>query len=311
MNLNDLLASREWYDNHKLSQMLQCPRKAYFNTVYRGGLEAGVGPGAFAGSVVHIGLAAYYKLWGSSEEDRRHAAFRAMSNEHARRFGDGDIFDKKHRLDNLVDIVDSYFDAFLIEDRGFRPIESEMSAVVTISPQDGDPPDFQTPFMYIIKVDGLWERLSNGDWFVEETKTTSSGAERELVRLAINRQSTGYVYGVRQFPDGDRVKGVLANVLLVAVGKRDFRRDFYYKSEQVLASWRRQTVHLVQRWRDMLTRAKAATDPQEILDIFTQNDMHCTNYGLCPYHAGCYHGLTMLDTLDVNTWVPFEMPKEV
>lgn len=310
-DLNTWLSQQEWYDNHTLETILACQRKAYLHKIYRGGLAAGVGHGAYAGSCLHAGHAVYYKLWGQDENKRRLAAFRAISREHARRFGASETIEKKHLVENLIDIADSYFDQYLIEDKQYRPIESELACAFPIRPEPGDPVEFTVPFIYVIRLDGLWERLSDETWFVQELKSTSGGVERELTRLAINRQSTGYVYGIRQWPEGRRVKGVIASVMGVFVGKRECAREVYYKSDPVLDSWRRQTINLVEDWRRKAAQSLAdGEDEVRAMDRYIQNDKHCTAYGLCPFHSVCYHGLAMAKNIPNNTWTPFEVVED-
>jgi len=309
--LNEWLAQVEWYDNHRLSIILECRRKAYWHLLHRGGLAQRVGPGAHAGSTVHAGIAAYEAGWGRiPESERRLDAFEAMRDTHNRVFGqlreEGFALDSRHELDNLVDIMDTYFDRFLEEDHLYRPIQSEMAMCVPIRPQAGDPLHFTDPFWYILRMDGLWRREATGDLYVMETKTTSGGVKRELTRHQINRQGTGYVWAVRQFPEGEACVGVLVNVVGILKDKRDYARDVETKSQTMCESWRRQTINIVEDWRELLRRAKTLT-LQERLDMFYQDDKQCMNYGLCPFHDACYFGPVFAESMPTNTWTPFQV----
>lgn len=303
--LNEWLRTVEWYDNHKLSTILNCLRKAWLHTEFRGGLAGSVGNGAFFGSCVHAGLAAYNASWGQPENTRRLRAIRAFASEHARKFGpEPSLIDKKHTIDHGMNLLDEYFDRFLMEDRQWRPIETELACIVPIAPTPDDPPF--SPFYFVFRVDGLWERVSNGDWFVEETKTTGGNVARELTRLMINRQGTGYVWGMRQFDKGHRIVGVLYNVLFVG-SSFDFGRDIRMKDINTLESWRSQTIAIVEDWRRKLRAIDEGASP---LTTMYQNDQMCTHYGKCPYFDVCYHGLPLAETLPLNTWTPFTVTEE-
>lgn len=305
--LSEQLRKLEWYDNSTISKILGCLRQTYFAKEYRGGLTAGVGDGANFGTVQHAARAVYFdgKKHGLSEPERRAAAMRRLMSEHQRIFGEAAPgVARKHSMANAIDLFDYYCDNWMLEDNLWVPIETELAGVVIITPQAGDPPMFETPFHYVFRCDGLWLRTANNDLFVSEFKTTSGGVDREVTRRAIDRQTTGYVYSVKQFPDGAEVQGVFLDVMGVTVEKRDFRREVYMKNDNDLASWRRQTINIVEHWRSLKRRVE---NGEPALETFVQNDSSCTNYGLCPFWKGCYHGIQLLDELPVNEWTPFEI----
>jgi len=307
----DLLAwlrTVEWYDNHAIGQILSCHRKAYWHLLYRGGLADTVGPGADFGTCIHAGLAVYYSGWATlPETKRRYGAFQAFERSYERLFvRPGRQVQNKHTLDNGIDILDEYFDQFLIQDRVWKPIENELAAIYQITPREGDPPGFAVPFWYLIRVDGVWERVSTGEWYVFETKTTGSGVDRELTRLRINRQTTGYAAVLSEFPDGRRIVGVIPNIILVAAGKREAKRDVMHRRQIHFDSWRHQTIHIIEDWRRSQALA-AGRSHAEALEVFYQNDQHCTNYGLCTFYDCCDTGRTGLrreETMPLNTWTP-------
>jgi hypothetical protein len=310
----------EWYDNHKLSVILACLRKAYWHYEFRApsatpeeptGLASTVGPGADFGSCIHSGFGAYYGLWGkASEEERRQASFMSFNKKYAHLFrGREDYISskegRKHTLENGLDILDCYYDQFLIEDHKWRPVEVELAAIYPFIPRP-DEPDFP-PFWYVMRADGVWEYVATGEWYVQETKTTSGGVARELKRLHVNRQTTGYAAVLSEFPDGRRIRGVVPNVVLIAIGKRDAGRDMIAKYPYDYRSWRRQTINIVQRWRAIRAEAngKGVVD---VLDIYTQNDGECTKYGLCPFYDACDFGAGAMDAVvykfTPNVWNP-------
>jgi hypothetical protein len=313
IDLREWLKTIEWYDNHTISLILACPRKAFFHTIYRGGLASGVGNGANFGTCIHAGLAAYYNAVKMSLPERqcRYAAIRAFSSDYVRLFGSETPagIDNKHKFENGLDILDCYFNNFILDDQQYEPVETELSAIYPVEPQPGDPPDFVDPFYFLIRCDGLWRRRSDGDLFVREIKTSGGGVDREVTRLAINRQTTGYATILHEFPGGERVAGVLVDVVGVYVGKREYRREIYLKSNRDRETWRRQTINIVQEWRARKERA-ASLDAPGVLDLFYQNDQECTKYGLCPFWKGCYHGLALLDELEQNTWTPLSIAQE-
>lgn len=306
--IRDILVANEWYDNHKLSMIMACRRKAFFHLLYRGGLADTVGPGAWFGFSIHAGLARYYKDWqpgGSGQLDRRAAAHRAFAKAYKSQFPEGTKVDNKHRFERGLLLLDAYFDHWSSEDALFKPVEPELGGIVTIRPEPGDPFPFD-PFLFVWRADGIFERVSTGDWLVLETKTTGSGVDRELMRFELRRQTRGYVYGVQQFSPSHPVVGVLANVMLVAAEKMEFKRDYFLYKQSDIASWRAQTISIVQEWRAALGRAVFAPLAEQ-LDIFYQRTDACTDYGLCCFYDLCKHGAHYgLDQYKENTWIPLE-----
>ncbi len=305
------LGTVEWYDNHRLGTMLECMRKAFWHILYqppgetRQGLATRVGNGAGFGSAIHAGKAAYYDGWGKrSEPDRRIDAYEAFGRVWAKNFA-GVMHENKHSEGNGVSILQDFFDRFLLHDIRYKPIDTEMAIVAPIEPHAGESFD---PFYYVCRLDGLWEDLHHGDLLVEETKTTGSGVLREIERLRIARQPTGYVWATREVSGGQRVSGFLANVMLVAATKRDAAREIYTKSNYDLESWRRQTIHIVENWRRLTSYYASSSDPFLVkLDHFLQDDKQCMNYGRCAFYDVCTQGAALAATFPVNTWTPFQV----
>jgi len=308
----ELLERLEWYDNHRLELILSCPRKAFYYLFYRGGLDNAVGPGAHFGSCVHEGLAVYYKLTQQGAEDskRRLAAMRAFARKYTELFPSGCIEKgkpcSKHTEDNGLTILDDYFDRFQELDRYYRVIEPELGAIVKIEPRDGDPPHFQEPFHYVVRMDIVLEHVRTGEWFVLETKTTGSGVDRRLKQLRTERQGTGYCYTLQELAPQRHVAGVIGNVLLVAPDKREAQRDTFHKSRQDLDQWRRQTIEIVQGWRERVGRMLTCSLTEQ-LGTFYQRTSACTDYGLCSFYDLCWVGPTyQLDRYQPRTWIPLE-----
>jgi len=334
-DIGEWLKTIEWYDNHTLQNWLDCRRKAYWNKLHPSltetgeaayGLEGGIGNGGRFGSAIHSGLAAYYTRYGQNDALRRDSAFRAFDKEYTKRIGDRAMeeslastilgndnegrkkyaLDSKHRRDRGLLILDEYFDKFQREDVLFKPVDAELGFIVRYD----DPTDLgRKPFWYIARIDGLFERVDTGDWFVLETKTTGGGAGRECKRLTFNRQPVGYVVGLRQFPDGKRIVGFLANAILVAAQKIDFQRQFFPVTRLAEEEWKKETFNIVQEIRE----AKESG----LLERFYKNTGHCTAYGQCAFWDLCDAGLAVVlqtpsttDKFLKNTWHPFRTSEE-
>jgi len=321
MSLSDFIRDKEWYDNAFLDLVLSCPRKAFYSRVYN--LSMGVGPGADFGSCIHAGIASYYLWWNKCpEEKRRLKAFRAFLSLHEKLFKGprAEELDNKHSRDAGVLMLDHYFDTHFAEDELLQPVEIELAGAIEIKPQPTDPFHFK-PFWYTFRIDGIHKRLRYGDFWIRETKTTSGGASRELKKLKLSRQPTGYLWCARQFP-GVIAAGVIPDVVSVAAKTREALRDFYFKSQKQTEDWRLQTINIVEYWRQLVRLGVIERDedynPIKVdLNQFYQNTKECTTYGLCAYYALCDFGInsTTLRAFQPNTWNPLanvdEIPDEV
>lgn len=303
INLSTFLTDKEWYDHSKIAVFTACPRKGYYSNILKGGLEAAVGPGADFGTCLHGAIATYYAWWGKETESRRRAlAFRSLVNLHETLFTGParDSLATKHTLEHALVMFDHYANTYLAEDSLLKPIEIELAGAVEIAPID-DETTF-TPFWFVFRIDGIHERLSYGDYWVRETKTTSGGVEREMSKLILSRQPRGYLYCARQFP-GVRFTGVMADVVGVMARTLEVKRDYYPKPLSDSLSWRRQTISIVEEWR---AKARSERSP---LDVYYQQTGECTNYGMCSFFDLCRYGVSpaSLSTFRPNTWNPLEL----
>ncbi len=313
MPLHTFIENKEWYDNSRIDMILACKRKAFINQLYHGGLQAGVGYGALFGTCMHGFRATYYSWWGKeSEEKRRLRGMRKFLELHEANFTGPmlDTLENKHTKEAGIDMIDHYCNSYLAEDNLLQPIEVELAGAVEIKYQDGDPFEFD-PFWFAFKMDGVHKRLNYGDLWVAEMKNTGGGVKRELTKLRLSRQPTGYVYCARQFPGPD-VTGAMPDVVGVLVRTRECQRDFYPKTKAMTNSWRIQTIRIVQDWRAMQKDAKithaAGANFEAILDTFYQNTSECTSYGLCAFYDICRDGFSpaTLSPFSKNTWNPLE-----
>jgi len=292
----------EWYDNSRITKILECPRRAYYEQIYNGGLAYPVSAGANIGSAFHAAIARYYHPhdWTIlTEYERRQKALSEFEKQHSFYFSSREP-ERRHTLDRCLQILGHYFDAYLFEDRIWRPIEIELFAIFEIKPEKNE--DFQS-FYFAMRADGVFEHTKLKHLYVLENKTTKS-IRGEVDRLTVNRQTTGYTYGLRLW--NTKVEGVLANIILIAVEKLDCRREVFKKTEAELASWRKQTINIVQDWR----KKKLSLDGElsHILDTFYQNDRQCTTYGICPFFKACqFNAPIMLTGMEKNTWTPLQV----
>jgi len=303
MKLSDFLIGKEWYDNTKLSTLIACPRKGFYNSMLSGGLQAGVGPGADFGTCMHGAIASYYAWWGkASEPQRRVYGLRTFAALHETVFtGERrESMENKHSVEAGLANFDFYCDTYLAEDSLLQPIEIELSGAVLIEPQ-GD--EFFEPFWYVFRIDGIHKRITYGDYWIRETKTTSAGVEREIKKLELSRQARGYLYCARQFP-GTTFTGIMPDVVGVFVKNFGCQREYYPKPMSDSDIWRDDTVEIVEQWRAKRVRF----DQTQNLSIFYQQTGHCTEYGLCGFYDLCNNGINRatLAKYQPNTWNPLD-----
>lgn len=310
--LTTFFAEREWYDNSRVKMIRGCKRKAYFQLIGPTGvpLSGGVGDGANFGSSMHAGLQRYYQGWGHFDEPvRRVHAARAFADEWSQYFPH-DRMQAKHRLDRGLTILDGYFDHYLMEDDQFEPVESELGFCLEMAPRKDvswiDEPSGNSfdPFWYIGRIDGIFKRISTGEVFLRETKTTSSQAEARLRQLKFDHQPVGYTYCVRNLAGELRhdIVGYIGDVILVAATKLEYARDYFHVSTSQAESWRRQLINTVQDWRQLQQKAGEPVD----LDMYYQNTECCFEYGRCAFYSLCDYGISP-DTIgehEAATWNP-------
>lgn len=306
--LNEWLKNKEWYDNHKLSTILACQRKAFLSMLYKNqGLAIEVGTGAFFGTCTHAALAKYYFLQDKlNETGRRMEALKTFAREYENLFLDllPEKVPKKHSLENGLDIIDAYCDRWLPQDHKYRTVEVELAGILPIKPSPGDPPDFVEEFYFIFRADRVVERIETGDWWIVEIKTASN-VKSELAHLLLARQPRGYVYALHQWEPA-KIKGFIPDIIGIYVEKKEFEREYVYCPAPILQSWRIQTINIVQRWRSILNKQKLVPS----LDNFVQDDGECTRYGLCQFYDICRYGLHKADQMKLNTWTPFQLSKK-
>jgi hypothetical protein len=328
--LNAFFDLHEWYDNSRIKMIRGCKRKAFFQLIGPRGtrLEGKVGDGANFGSSIHAGLARYYNGWGKFDEpSRRVHACRAFAEEWENYFPH-DRMQNKHRLDRGLTILDAYFDHYLSEDAAYEPVEAELGFCIEIAPNkqetesiDTEPVSFggelhwpSEPFWYIGRVDGIFKRLSTGEVYLRETKTTSSQAEARLRQLKFDHQPVGYTYCVRNL-SGDlrhNIVGYIGDVILVAATKLEFARDYFHVSERQAQNWRQQVIYTVEDWRALcaqayLTGGTGEDDPPiHNLNRFYQDTERCFEYGKCAFYELCDYGISddTLDQFNGASWNP-------
>ena len=315
------LDGKEWYDNHRIAMILNCPRKAWYHLVGpqsllglpERGLAHEVGDAANFGTSVHAALATYYGHWRIYSEPRRRLL--ALSN-----YGEvwEDFFGNRDRLtiksphtksSGLV-ILSDYFDRYEHEDQAYEPINPELSFAIEIDPtQYGIAGEYARPFWYTGRTDGVFRRMFDGDKVVNEYKTTGSGVARRLDSLKRSRQGKGYVACLRRVPGGERITGFMGVVLLVAAEKRECDRDYFPVSAQQCDSWIRQTCVIVADWRRRRDIVASGAPP---LTVFYENDEECHSYGRCTYYNLCQYGITYEEVAEMSTdaWNPLDYTKE-
>jgi len=329
-SLTDLLPLQfrnlEWYDNSTLSTIDKCIRKGFWKNLYilpqsqpsggepttevpQKGIAERMGVGAHFGSAIHEALDKFYAPLHREMNDRKRRlmAMSAFSRKYAELVTEPEMVDKKYSHPRGIDLLDMYFDRYETEDTNFRVIETEVVGIIIIRPEPGEP-NF-VPFLYIVRSDGLIERIRTEEYFVLEHKTATS-PEQKLVELRIGRQVEGYVHVFRQFPSEKPIVGVLANVIAVRAAESQhdklFYRDYIYKNTYQTDQWRFETIRKVLRWRSMIADSQHASTLIEAMQYFDRNTEECTRYGRCSFYDLCMHGPqnVELSGYEPNKWNP-------
>lgn len=299
MTLEQLLASFDWYDNSRLSVIRGCKRKAFYQLLGPLGqpLGAPVGDGANFGTAFHAGTNMYYYLWGkASEPERRVSAVRAFAEEWEKYFPTPDL-QSKHRLANGLDIMDSYFDQHLGDDEGYRPIKGELAFARLFRPADGP------PFLFLGRIDGIFERLYDGTIWVRELKTTSKSTKDRLEQLKFAHQTLGYIQCLRAGLPQLKITGAIPDVVLVAANKREALRTCYHISIQDGLVWEDQLLETIADWRERVGRWGGGVNYGA---AFYQDTERCFDYGKCAFYDLCDYGPdpALLENFQPNTWNP-------
>lgn len=308
----------EWYDNHRYDIIQSCHRKGFWHLVGPQGtpLELAVGDAAIFGGVWHAGLAQYYSrnTYRLPYETRLAAAARGFEREWRMRFANSDL-PTKYQLRRGLQQQVMYFDHFRTEDEFFVVIDSEVGFAILIKPRASERFD---PFVFTGRIDRILYRTSRNDIVIAETKTCGGDPAKRAKELRLDRQTRGYNAIARKMMD-EPVAGVLVDVVQITATKLTadiFVRDYFPLKDEDGESWRRQTIHITQQWREMLARAKKLSQDKAgnaaVLDVFDQRTKECNTYGLCPYYELCSVGISA-DTLSKyvpDTWHPLADPLE-
>jgi hypothetical protein len=318
MTLDELLAIYEWFDNSRVSIIRGCKRKAFFQLAgpptedgQARPLASKVGDGANFGTAFHAGTNMYYFYWGRADEPTRRAhAARAFASEWGKYFPTVNI-QSKHKLDNGLDILMSYFDQHLADDEHYRPVKGELGFACLFSPPAED------SFLYLGRIDGIFERLYDRTIWVRELKTVSGSVKDKLEQLKFSRQTLGYIHCLRKKLPDLHIAGAIPDVVLVASQKREAVRTAFHISSAEGASWERQLISTVADWRERVWRYRldlAASGQKIALDLnFPQDTERCFDYGKCAFYDLCDYGLdpALVVGFESNTWNPITQGRPV
>lgn len=329
INFQKILNNLEYYDNSKLDLILACRRKAMLAYLYPKapseassvqkaegeaspeqtpslGLSTGNNPSAAFGTSIHAAHAAYYSPYHKDRnpEERRRFAYKAFVRKWQTLFA-GDE-DDKYQMDNGLSILEAYFDNYILEDQDSIPVETEMSFLLEIKPEPGDPPWFVESFWYAGAMDGVFLRIGK-DLYADELKTSSFNVDQIMGNQILSRQGRGYVYALKQFSEQpEKVRGFRADVIRVDSKKRDFRREFFYVTETDLKEWRLEVLNIVQDWRTAVLRVNGEK-LDKVMGSFYKNTSECFRYWKpCVFHKICQFGTQVIDSsYPARTWTPF------
>lgn len=306
----------EWYDNHRLDTIQSCHRKAFWHLIgpQEIPLASPVGDAAMFGGVWHAGIAQYYSHWRDTYDNRLCHAARAFELEWKKVFTNTQDLQNKYKLTRGVQQQVMYYDHFRSEDEYFEVIDSEIGFAILIRPRSSEHFD---PFVFTGRIDRVLYRKSRNDIVVAETKTCSGDPGKRAKELRLDRQTRGYNTMARKMMD-EPVTGVLVDVVQITATKCDasiFVRDYFPLSNEDGESWRRQTINIVQQWRELKAQAERLSLDKagnaSVLDVFDQRTKECNTYGLCPFYDLCQYGITAdsLSKYSPDTWHPLAEPE--
>lgn len=206
-----------------MTSFKECRRKWHFSSLLQLGLERDVVyPPFFTGRAVHYCLEQYYEHWGGGTMDAQEFMRQELARFLKRELEDVNFEnlweDERTKIEEQIELISGMLDHYVIWTRSnqgpwmdsnleFIALETEFSVPLR-NPETGRP----SSRVYLAgRFDGLVKRRDNGTYWLWETKTART--PKELIKTLGNSEQTGaYIYAAQELT-GQRISGVLYNIL--------------------------------------------------------------------------------------------------
>jgi hypothetical protein len=159
---------------------------------------------------------------------------------------------------------------------------------------------------YAGKLDRIIE--FDGDYYVEDHKTTSRLDKHYFSQFNLSNQMLGYTFLGQQLLPGVPIRGVRINLSHVLTNKTEFHREFKTFNKAQIEEWVRNTNF----WMELVARSTEG-------NIWPAHfgDNGCSRkFGMCTYHEACSIGDQRIrqryieTNYEINPWNPLEVDDE-
>jgi len=272
---------------HRLQTALQCPRKYALNEK----TERTWSPPLIKGSLVHVGLAHYYKrTWarmqgrkpgkGDLKEplDQWYEPLEAVSRLAMQQAGESGNYLWMEFAELARRVVHEYIQHWQLE--RWEPLYIEEQFRSHVTDEKGN------RFLYTQRAD-LVARDPRGKIWIVDHKTTFRIAPKTIRRYTLSGQFLGYrLLGQRAF--GDKFGGVVLNMIQLpqdTKGRAEFKRPALEPAPWAVRTFKQTLI----RAEGIINQHKHLEEPLDWPAV--HHETACwTAYGPCPFHETCQFG---------------------
>lgn len=272
------LTRLDYFSNNSIETYIDCNRKGWFQYYFN--LDSGTTASMSAGTVIHAAIEHFHKTRDQN------AAARVLARTYEAEGAAIKSGPTRLTLPNLTQVFDAYVARYaqdqiehLAQEFDFYVWFPGTCLSTDAGKCDCDQQDPHRCFWFIGRCDGI-VRFS-GDIYVHEIKTTGTINADYLKSLDLARQSCSYVFPIQYILTGNadphRVRGVLYDILGIAVTKREMTRFPVLKNEKDHNEWLGELREAVARFRM----------EKDSLLLPMRNTKQCTRYGKCAFIPLC------------------------
>lgn len=299
-------------DNTALSAYMRCPSE-YEKSMVQHRRTDRISAALGYGGTWHKGLETHYKAAKCTQDDLIDQVTLAMSED----WEDHGIEEEHRTLARLILEYKKY-----LRQHGLPWMEESKTIGWPESPfveLNGEIAIPGARHPYAFKIDRVY--TSQGQYFIEDHKTTSRFDKNFFRQFELDNQMMGYAY-VAQLLTGKPIAGVRINVHVIHKNDSLFDRRTISFSQPRLDDWAR-NLDVWQGRIEEARRAAALLSPagyqvQENIDgIWPMNLWACSGrkYGSCQYIGVCsmpphLRQRTLEDDFEVNVWNPLEADED-
>ena len=313
-----------YYDNTRLSDFKDCPRKFYFRHIAHL-VSEGTAPALVFGLSWHNAMD---ELWIKAQDDTltNYEVTAASLKEFQKEWQlwgyplpedvdeQWDTELRFRNIDTAIEMLNNYTNQYRGRIREFEIMAVEQPFAVPLHETDDS-------VMYVGRLDKVYKW--RGQTWVGEHKTSSLYAKATIFRKEFiegfdpNSQVDGYIHAGHMFWPDENFTGVMVDAALVNGSHHDgFKQIPVIKKNLMLDDW----LGDVKYWIDQVEQHKfllqgRAGDRNSPIRPFPRNTNQCIGkYGICTYHNICKYHPEPLDKTEfagfrTEKWEPFSILK--